>query len=95
MGIDLDISTETRLDVAGDGLCGEHGPIPVFGPITLDTHGRIVMSEEERRARSAAAMRALKALAKLPDTDPPGTSELIMRSIDEGRPHRPLFEGMY
>jgi hypothetical protein len=78
-----------------DGLCDEQGPIPVFGPIVLDEHGRIVMSDDERLGRSAAALRALTALAKLPDSDPPGTDELVMRGIDEGRPHRPLFEGMY
>ena len=78
-----------------DDLCDEQGPIPVFGPVTLDEHGRIMMSEHERKARGAAAIRALKALAQLPDTDPPGLKELIMRGIDEARPHRPLFEGMY
>jgi hypothetical protein len=31
----------------------------------------------------------------LPDDDPHGTEEDMMRGIDEGRPHRPLFEGMY
>jgi hypothetical protein len=81
--------------VAHDGLRDEQGPIPVFGPVLLDEHGRIVMSDEEGRARSAAGLRAIKALAKLPDADPPGIDELIMREIDEGRPHRPLFTGIY
>ena len=78
-----------------DGLCDEQGPIPVFGPVMLDEHGCIVMSDEERRARGAAAVRALKALAKLPDTDPPGTDEAVMRGIDAARPQRRMFEGMY
>ena len=95
MGRDLAVSAETRLDPSHDGLCDEQGPIPMFGPAVLDEHGRLVMSDDERRARSAAGLRALLALAELPDTDPPGTDELVMRGIDEGRPHRPLFEGMY
>jgi hypothetical protein len=29
------------------------------------------------------------------DDDPSGAFEDFMRGIDEGRPHRPLFQGMY
>jgi hypothetical protein len=82
--------------VEHDGLCDERGPIPMFSPRELDEHGRLIpLSPGERKARSEAAIRALRAIGKRPDTDPPGTAELVMRGIDEGRPHRPLFEGMY
>ena len=79
-----------------DGLCDEQGPIPMFSPVTLDEHGRIVMSEEERRARSAAALRALKAIAKIPDNE--GDEQRLrdaLMDLDAQRPYRPLFEGMY
>jgi hypothetical protein len=94
-------SAAQRPDVAApgpppsDGLCDELGLIPVFGPVRTDERGRVVMTEQERRARAAAAVRALKALERLPDDDPPGTTEAMMRGIDAGRPHRKLFEGMY
>ena len=72
------------------------GLIPIFPSRALDEHGRLIpLSPEERAARRDAAIRALKALRDLPDDDPPGTEESMMRGIDEGRAHRPLFEGMY
>ena len=81
--------------VPHDGLCDELGPIPAFGPARTDDEGRIVMGDGERLARASAAMRALKAMAKLPDTDPPGTTEAFMRGFDAERPGRRMFEGMY
>jgi hypothetical protein len=81
--------------VEHDGLCDEQGPIPVFGPVRTDEQGRIVLTDEERAARRDAAIRMLRVLGTYPDTDPPGTDEAFMRGIDENRPHRPLFEGMY
>ena len=78
-----------------DGLCDEQGPIPTFGPIRLDDQGRIVISEEEIEARAEAGLRMLRALAFMPDDDPPGTDEEFMRNIDAERPHRPFFKGMY
>jgi hypothetical protein len=77
-------------------LRDEIGLIPTFPPLAFDEHGRVIpLGPEERAARRDAAVRALKALRDLPDDDPPGTEEAMMRGIDEGRPHRPLFEGMY
>jgi hypothetical protein len=72
------------------------GPIPTFPPRALDAQGRLVpISAEERRERSRAAIRALKAIESLPD-DPPGTTEEMMRGIDANRPPgSKLFEGMY
>ena len=73
------------------------GPIPTFPPRALDERGRLVpISAEERRARSEAVVRALKAVASLRDDDPPGTAERMMRGIDDHRPpDAKLFEGLY
>jgi hypothetical protein len=78
-------------------LSDDQGPIPAFPPRALDEHGRLIpLSPQERRARSQAAVRALEALRRLPDDDPPGTDERLLRGIDENRlPGRKLFEGMY
>ncbi len=78
-------------------LCDEIGPIPTFPPRALDEKGRLIpLSQEERLARSNAAMRALKAIPSIADDDPPGIDEEIMRGIDENRPPgQKLFEGMY
>lgn len=89
-----DAKTEP-FEVHYDGLRDEQGLIPAFGPVKLDEQGRIIMSEEERRARMAAGIRALKALNQLPDNDPPGTEEQFMRNFDESHPHRPQFKGYY
>jgi hypothetical protein len=78
IGQDIHVPAETKLNVMHDGLCDEQGPIPMFDPVQADEHGRIIMSDEEGRARSAAGLRALKAQAKIPDTDPPGTYDLAM-----------------
>jgi hypothetical protein len=93
-------SPATGPDANGPGqapeLVDDRGPIPTFPPRVLDAHGRLIpLSPEERAARRDAAIRVLKSLRGLPDDDPPGTEEAMMRGIDEGRPHRPLFEGMY
>jgi hypothetical protein len=56
------------------------------------------ISDEERAARRAAAIRVLDLLATGQLTDKTDTDERwaeIYRNIDEGRPHRRLFEGMY
>jgi hypothetical protein len=46
-------------------------------------------------AREAALVRqTLAAMAAIPD-DPPGTDQAVMRAIDEERPGRPLFKGLY
>jgi hypothetical protein len=37
----------------------------------------------------------LAEIAEMTDDDPPGAFEEFMRSVDERRPHRPLFHGMY
>jgi excisionase family DNA binding protein len=54
------------------------------------------LTDRERRARSEALGRALDAIAGM--TDETDTDEVwrdVLRGIDEGRPHRPLFEGSY
>jgi hypothetical protein len=62
----------------------------------VDEHGRLIpLPAEERRARTEAVLRTLKALRDLPDGDPPDTLERLMRGLDENRPPgRKLFEGM-
>jgi hypothetical protein len=80
-----------------DGLCDEQGPIPIFPRRQVDDHGRLIpISPEESQARSDARVRALKAIARIPDDT--GDDERwreALRDLDEQRPHRPLFEGMY
>ena len=49
------MSTDAKpepFEVHYDGLRDDQGLIPAFGPVRLDDQGRIVMSEEERRARA-------------------------------------------
>jgi hypothetical protein len=53
------------------------------------------MTEEEHRLYVESALRRLAEIAEMTDEDPPGAFEEMMRSIDESRPHRPLFKGMY
>ena len=76
-------------------LTDGEGPIPAFGPVPQDEHGRIVLSEADWRDRAEAALRVLRLLPTLPDEDPPGVEVEMMRGIDATRPHRKLFEGMY
>ncbi|MEO6810016.1 MAG: hypothetical protein ABI353_12960 [Isosphaeraceae bacterium] len=78
-------------------LCDADGPIPTFPPRALDEQGRLIpISPEERKARSEAAIRALRAIELLPDDDPPGSTEELFRSLDANRPEgAKQFEGMY
>jgi hypothetical protein len=79
-----------------DELADELGPIPAFPPRQLDEQGRLIpLTPEEREARSKAAIRALAAIQKLPDDDPPGIEAEFMRGVDENRPaDRRIFEGL-
>ena len=93
------MATETERTEAPphDGLRDELGPIPVFPPRALDEHGRLIpLSDEERKARAEAAVRALKAIEKITDeSDTEETWAEVFRDLDAGRPHRPLFKGFY
>jgi hypothetical protein len=52
------------------------------------------LSPEERRARSLAAIRALKPIRARQDDDPSDIEEKMMRGIDGNRQRgRKLFEG--
>jgi hypothetical protein len=71
------------------------GPLPPSG---LGPDGKIIhMNEEERRAWCEAACRRLSEIAGMtdPEGEPSDSMERMMRGIDEGRPHRPLFKGLY
>jgi hypothetical protein len=71
-------------------------PVDELPPSGLGPDGKIIpMTDEERRARCEAARQRLKEIAQMTDEDPPGSYEQFMRNLDEGRPHRPLFKGMY
>jgi hypothetical protein len=56
-----------------------------------------VFSEEEHRQYIESALRRLDEIAEIPDgdEDPPDALEQMMKGIDEGRPHRPMFNGYY
>jgi hypothetical protein len=74
------------------------GLIPKFPPLPVDpATGRLLpISDEERAARRAAAIRAIKAIGQIPDeTETDEGWEEVYRNIDESRPHRKLFEGLY
>jgi hypothetical protein len=79
-------------------LCDAEGPIPTFPPLPVDpVTGRLLpMSEEERAARRAATIRAIKVIGQIPDeTETDEGWEEVYRNIDESRPHRKLFQGLY
>jgi hypothetical protein len=79
-------------------LVDELGPIPTFPPRAVDPKtGRVLpISEEERAARSAAFRRMLKVLHTITDeSDTEENWNEVFRNIDAGRPHRPLFKGLY
>jgi hypothetical protein len=82
--------------VAQETLLMAVAPTPVPpGAIDPATGRLLPLSVEERRACSEALGRALDAIAEITDaTDTDETWREVFRGIDEGRPHRKLFEGM-
>ena len=84
--------------IEGTELADDLGPIPSFPPLALDPEtGRMLpISDGELDARREAALRMLVVLEQI--TDESDTDEKwreVYRNIDSGRPHRPLFEGLY
>ena len=70
-------------------------PVPPAA-VDLETGRLRPQTETERRARSAALVRALDDLDRIGDeTDTDERWAEVFRGIDEGRPHRPLFQGKY
>jgi len=69
-------------------------PLPAPG---VDAAGRALpVAQGQESAYAEAIGRALDQIAEITDeTDTPETWGSVLRSIDEGRPHRKLFEGMY
>jgi hypothetical protein len=63
----------------------------------LDDRGKLIpLRDEELRSHNAEAIRALDEIAELSDaTDTEEVWDDVYRGIDEGRPHRRLFEGLY
>ena len=73
-------------------------PVPVPAPpyrLKLDEHGHLIPpTEAELPARIEAMRRMIEAINSIPNA--PGEDDRdFFRTIDEQRPHRPLFEGMY
>jgi hypothetical protein len=62
-----------------------------------DSHGRVLpVTPEERRVRSENLRRTIERFRnEAGNPDDEGDWSEVYRSIDEGRPERPLFEGMY
>jgi hypothetical protein len=58
---------------------------------------RLPETDQERAARSERLRRLFEEWAQQPPdpTDSDAIWEQVMRGIDEGRPHRKLFEGYY
>jgi hypothetical protein len=55
----------------------------------------IPLTPEEDAARRSAAIRALKAIRLIPDTDPPDIMKEVFRDMDANRPPgQKLFEGL-
>jgi hypothetical protein len=66
------------------------------GTVDVATGRLLPLTDQERRARSEALGRALDEIAGMTDeTDTDQVWRDILRGIDAGRPHRPLFEGSY
>jgi hypothetical protein len=63
----------------------------------LDEKGRLrPISDEELKARAERLARALEEIDQTAgDRDTDEIWREVYRSIDENRPHRPLFKGMY
>ena len=53
------------------------------------------LSAEEQHARAEAFARALDDVMAADETDADEVWAEVFRGIDEGRPHRSLFEGRY
>lgn len=67
----------------------------VSNRLRLDARGQAIpLTDAERAEFAESVRRALDSLGTIPD-DPPGSDQEFMRAIDEGRPERPLFLGLY
>jgi hypothetical protein len=93
----MDDANSSR-SVEGTELVDELGPIPAFPPVALDpkTDRMLPISDEELAARRDAILRMLKVLDQITDeSDTDENWREVYRNIDAGRPHRPLFHGLY
>ncbi len=65
-------------------------------PSCLGPDGKLrAEDDQERRQRLESISRRLAEIQQMTEDDPPGAFEDFMRGIDEGRPHRPLFNDYY
>ena len=63
--------------------------------LRYDDCGHAIPPTEAESRRRSEALRAALAEIDAIDDDPPGSDEAFMRAVDEGRPERPLFSGLY
>ena len=72
-------------------------PMPAKpGAVDIATGKLQPLTDQERQLRSAALGRALDEIGGITDqTDTDEVWREVLRGIDEGRPHRLLFEGSY
>ena len=79
----------------------DHGPLapeqadPALKPLTRDEQGRLILSREELANRGETFRRLMAEWPSMPDDDPPGAWEDVMRSMDADRPPGlEKFDGM-
>jgi hypothetical protein len=90
-------SSRTPRDLDG-GNHLDSGPDRIIPPPSRtlrDGRGRIIATDAEWAERMARLAEVFARYEAGSVDEPPGLDEEIMRGIDEGRPHRPLFDGMY
>ena len=85
-GTEADAKAVDQTSPPWDGLSDEQGPIPTFGPVRTDKHGRIVMTDEEQAARRDAILRMLRVIGDITDeTDTDEIWDEVFRGLREGR----------
>lgn len=68
---------------------------PRTGTVDPETGRLLPLTAEERAARSEAMARVFGELIPADENETDERWAEVFRGIDQARPHRPLFEGMY